>query len=69
MTAEQGTAYLQLDLGLGNILLASTTVGNLLGLSNLVTDSLSAEVLQWVTLGGVNAHCRVGLNGRKSTRN
>lgn len=61
-------AYLQLDLGLSNILLASTSVRNLLRLGDLGTDSIGAEVLKRVTLNGVDAHDRVGLNGSKSTR-
>jgi hypothetical protein len=61
--------YLQLDLGLGNILLASAAVGDLLGLGDLVSDSLSAEVLKGVTLDGVDAEDGVGLNGSESTRN
>lgn len=32
--------YLKLDLGLGNIDLAAAAVGNLLGLGDLVPDSL-----------------------------
>lgn len=62
-------AYLQLDLGLGNILLASTTIGDLLGLSDLGTDGIGAEVLDRVTFGGVDAHDRVGLNSSESTGN
>lgn len=38
-----GDAYLKLNLGLSNVLLAATAVGNLLGLSNLVADSLKLE--------------------------
>lgn len=36
-------AYLKLNLGLSNVLLAATAVGDLLGLSNLVADSLKVE--------------------------
>ena len=61
--------YLELDLGLGNILLTTVTAGNLLGLSNLAADSLSAEVLDGVGLGGVDAKSRVGLDGSESTGN
>jgi hypothetical protein len=35
------SSYLELNLGLGNIGLTATSVGNLLGLSNLVLNSLS----------------------------
>lgn len=34
-------AYLQLDLSLGDVCLATATAGNLLGLGNLIPDSLS----------------------------
>lgn len=37
-------AYLKLNLGLGNILLAATAVGNLLGLCYLCADSLSKVI-------------------------
>lgn len=47
--------YLELDLGLGNILLTTITAGNLLGLSNLAANSLGVEVLDGVGLGGVDA--------------
>jgi hypothetical protein len=42
-SGKLGDAYLKLDLGLSNILLAATTVGDLLSLSNLVADSLELE--------------------------
>lgn len=61
--------HLQLNLRLSNVLLASAAVGNLGGLGNLVLDSIGAEVLQSVTLGGVDAHGRVGLDSRESTGN
>lgn len=60
--------HLQLDLGLSNILLASAAVGNFLGLSDLGSDGLGAEVLKGVSLNGVDAEDRVGLNGSESTR-
>lgn len=60
--------HLQLDLGLSNILLASAAVGNLLGLSDLGSDGLGAEVLKRVSLNSVDAEDGVGLNGSESTR-
>jgi hypothetical protein len=66
--SRQGLENLQLDLGLSNILLASAAVGDLLGLSDLSSDGLSAEVLKGVTLDGVDAKDGVGLNGSESTR-
>lgn len=59
--------HLQLNLGFGNILLAAAAVRNLLGLSDLGTDSLRAEVLQGVTLDGVDAQGGLGLNDGKAT--
>ena len=38
-------SYLQLDLGLRDVLLAPTAVGDLLGLGDLGPDGLGAEVL------------------------
>lgn len=61
-------SYLELNLGLGNILLAAAAAGNLLGLSNLAADGLGAEVLEGVGLGGVDAESRVGLDGSETTR-
>lgn len=61
------STYLQLNLSLSNILLASVATGDLLGLSNLRPDGVSAEVLQRVGLGGVDAQDRVGLNACEST--
>ena len=63
------TTHLQLNLRLSNILLASAAVGNLGGLGNLVLDGIGAEVLESVTLGGVDAHGRIGLDGREPTGN
>lgn len=37
---ENKNTYLKLDLGLSNVLLAAAATGNLLGLGNLVADSL-----------------------------
>lgn len=59
---------LNLDLRLGNILLATTAVRNLLGLSELGTDGLSAEVLQRESLDGVDAQGGVGLDDGEATR-
>jgi hypothetical protein len=66
---QNGYAYLQLNLSLSNVLLAAAAVGNLLGLSDLGLDGLSAEVLDGVTLNGVDAHGRVGLDNGESTGN
>lgn len=60
--------HLQLNLGFGNILLAAAAVRNLLGLSDLGTDSLRAEVLQGVTLDGVDAQLRVRLDNGETAR-
>lgn len=48
-------SYLELNLCLGNILLAAATAGNLLGLGNLNADGFSTEVLNSVGLRGVDA--------------
>jgi len=61
-------AHLQLDLGLGNILLAATTIGYLLGLGDLSLNSIGAEVLQGESLDGVDAHDRVGLDNGETSR-
>lgn len=61
--------YLDLNLGLGNVLLAAAAAGNLLGLSNLAADGLGAEVLDGVGLGGVDAEGGVGLDGSETSRN
>lgn len=60
---------LQLNLCLGDILLASTAACDLLGLRDLSTDSLGAEVLERVSLDGVDAQGGVGLNNGESTGN
>lgn len=60
---------LQLNLCLGDILLASTAACNLLGLGDLSTDSLGAEVLERVSLDGVDAQGGVGLDNGESTGN
>jgi hypothetical protein len=59
---------LKLNLGLGNVSLAAAAVGNLLGLGDLVLDGLGAEVLQSVTLNGVDAELGVGLDSSESAR-
>ena len=59
-------SYLQLDLGLRDVLLAPTAIGDLLGLSNLRPDGLGAEVLQGVALDRIDAQNRVGLDGSKA---
>ena len=60
--------HLQLDLGLGNILLASAAVGNLLGLGDLGSDGFGAEVLKRVALDGIDAQDRVGLDDGEASR-
>jgi hypothetical protein len=47
--------HLKLDLGLGNVLLASASAGDLLGLGDLSPDGIGAEVLKGETLDGVDA--------------
>lgn len=64
---KQVETYLKLDLRLSDILLATTAVRDLLGLSDLSTDSLSAEVLQGESLDGVDAQGGVGLNNGEAT--
>lgn len=61
--------YLELNLGLSNVLLATTTADNLLGLGDLGTDGLSAEVLKSVTLDGVDAELGAGLDNGEATGN
>lgn len=76
--------YLKLNLGLGNVCLTAASAGNLLGLSNLVPDSLSehqyrpftcrycsyfgAEILQWVSLDRIDAKDRSRLHRSESAR-
>lgn len=62
-------AYLKLNFGLGNILLAAATVHNLLRLGDLGADSLGAKVLEGITLNGVDAQGRLGLDDGKTTGN
>lgn len=64
---SKGLENLQLDLSLSDILLASIAAGDLLGLGDTSTDSVSAEVLQGVSLGGVDAQDGVGLDRGKAT--
>lgn len=82
---EYWETHLELDLGLGNVLLAAVSASNLLRLCDLVPDSLGirqshvalpdsdvvylcAEVLECVSLNGVDAELRVGLDGREAAR-
>lgn len=58
---------LQLNLGLSNVLLAAAAVGNLLGLGELGSDGVGAEVLQGVGLDGVDAQGRVRLDDGESS--
>lgn len=59
--------YLQLNLGLGDVLLAAAAVRDLGGLGDLVLDGVEAEVLEGEALDGVDAQDRVGLYGSEST--
>lgn len=61
--------YLELNLGLSDVLLATTTADNLLGLGNLGANGLSAEILKGVTLNGVDAELGAGLDNGKATGN
>lgn len=58
--------HLKLNLGLGNVLLASAAVGDLLGLGDLGADGLGGEVLERVALDGVDAQERAGLDSGES---
>ena len=76
--------HLELNLGLSDVLLAPVSTGNLLCLCDLVSDSLShvslgqarlinvmylgTEVLQCVSLNGVDAELRIGLHRSESAR-
>jgi hypothetical protein len=62
-------AHLELDLGLGNVLLAAASARNLLRLRDLGADGVGAEILNRETLNGIDAQDRVGLNNGESTRN
>lgn len=63
------TTNLKLNLGLSNVLLATAATGNLLSLRDLVLDGLRAEVLKGVTLNGVDAQLRAGLDSGETARN
>lgn len=60
--------YLELDLGLGNILLATTTASNLLRLGNLVSHCIGAEILNGIALDSVDAELGTGLDSCESAR-
>ena len=60
--------YLELNLRLRDVNLATTSSGNLLRLRDLVSYGLGAEVLERVTLDSVDAEAGVGLHGREATR-
>lgn len=64
----QQVSYLQLNLSLRDILLTATTVGDLLCLRDLGSDSFGAEILQGVALDGVDTQNRVWLDGSEATR-
>jgi hypothetical protein len=59
--------YLDLDLGLGNVLLASLAGRDLLGLGQLGTGSLNAELVEGVGLNGVDAQLGVGLDDSETS--
>lgn len=61
--------HLQLNLGLGNVLLTAAAVRNLLGLGNLRPDRVDAEVLEREPLNCVDAQSRLGLHNGKPARN
>lgn len=61
-------AYLNLNLGLGDILLATISGGNLLGFLQLAPNGLGAEVFDRCTFNSVDAELRSRLDGSKSTR-
>ena len=56
-------SYLNLNLGLRDVLLTSTAARDLLRLGELGPDGVGAEVLQGVALDSVDAQKRVGLDG------
>ena len=66
---ELSQTHLDLNLGLGNILLATVSTRNLLGLLELGLDILDVEVLERITLNGVDGENRVGLDDGESTGN
>ena len=61
-TKNSTWTYLELNLGLSDVLFATVAAGDLLCLRNLVLDSLGAEVLKSVTLNSVDAELGAGLN-------
>lgn len=60
--------YLNLNLRLGDILLAPSTIHNLAGLSQLGTDGLSAEILERVGLDSIDAQLGVWLDDSEAAR-
>lgn len=66
---ELSQTHLDLNLGLGNILLATVSTRNLLGLLELGLDILDVEVLERITLDGVDGENRLGLNNGETTGN
>ena len=67
-TKNSTWTYLELNLGLSDVLFATVAAGDLLCLRNLVLDGLSAEVLKSVTLNSVDAELGAGLDGGETTR-
>ena len=68
-TKNSTWTYLELNLGLSDVLFATVAAGDLLCLRNLVLDGLSAEVLKSVTLNSVDAELGTGLDGSETARN
>lgn len=66
-TRARCATYLQLNLSLGDLLLAAVAICNLLCLCDLSPDVVGAEVLKRETLDGVDAQLRVGLDNGKSS--
>ena len=66
--ASQHHPYLELNLGLGNVPLAAVAAGNLLGLGDLRPDGIGAEILQGISLDGVDAQERAGLDNGEAAR-
>lgn len=60
-------AYLNLDVGLSDLLCVTVTAGDLLGLSDLRANSLDAEVLKGESLDGVDAEDGVGVHDGEAT--
>ncbi len=62
-----GRAYLNLDVGHGDLRRAAVAAGHLLRLGELRAHSLDAEVLKGETLDGVDAEDGVGVHDGEAT--